>query len=745
MGTCIICGTSVDGRICDIHQEDVVFEFRGDSPDQLTPGRFYRGSVDGFAEFGVFVDIGDSVTGLLHRSELDRQLDSLDWDPGDTVFVKVKGVRDNGNVDLGWSIRQSEREFRGTLIDDPERGHSILKDEEEAESESGDATATESDDGSEAVESTDGSAAAESTDGSAAAESTDGADTQSRTDEAPGAQAGRNADDAAADATADAGRSGGDGGAATASASGGQAVVESPDRIAIGDLADHVGEVVRLEGVVDDVHQTSGPTVFTVRDETGSIECAAFEEAGVRAYPAVEEGDVTRFEGEVRERRGDLQLETEALVVLENGDRTAVLERLDDALEAEARPEAVDPIAEDAAVEALSGDLIEAATAIRRAVIEERPVVVRHAATADGYVAGVALERATLPLVQDYHAETDAVYHYFDRRPLEEGVYDMADATNDVTSMLDNRERHGEKLPLFVFAGVGGTRDSLDGFELLNVYGADSVVVDDFAVEEAVADTVATTVTPAVEDVRTTTATVLAANVAVHVDADVRDDLLHLPAVSYWDDAPEAYVEAAATAGYDETATREIREAVALTAYYHSYEDKRELVVDLVFDDEQSGDGPGGLAEHVSEQFRSKVDAAVETAEANIEYRTVDGVDVAVLDTDAFTHRYEFPPTDLLLDELFRRHRGDAAGTDASESSDAASGNVAAVVGADESELHVRTPEPLDLHAVVDEVRERVPEGGLTAASAHEGIIEYLAGERNAVLDATLDAVAKRI
>jgi len=78
MGSCIICGTSVDGRICDLHEQDVVFEFRGTKPDELTPGRFYRGTVDGYAEFGVFVDIGDSVTGLLHRSEIDQRLDSLD-------------------------------------------------------------------------------------------------------------------------------------------------------------------------------------------------------------------------------------------------------------------------------------------------------------------------------------------------------------------------------------------------------------------------------------------------------------------------------------------------------------------------------------------------------------------------------------------------------------------------------------------------------------------------------------------
>ncbi|MFB6311055.1 MAG: S1 RNA-binding domain-containing protein, partial [Salinirussus sp.] len=132
MGSCIICGTSVDGRICDLHEEDVVFEFRGDRPSQLTPGRYYRGTVDGYADFGVFIDIGDSVTGLLHRSELDRRLESLDWEPGDVVFVQVQDVRDNGNVDLGWSIRQGESEFRGTLIDDPGADEPVRRAEQTA-------------------------------------------------------------------------------------------------------------------------------------------------------------------------------------------------------------------------------------------------------------------------------------------------------------------------------------------------------------------------------------------------------------------------------------------------------------------------------------------------------------------------------------------------------------------------------------------------------------------------------------
>jgi RecJ-like exonuclease len=720
MGSCIICGTSVDGHICETHQQDVVFEFRGTNPDQLTPGRFYRGTVDGYAEFGVFVDIGDRVTGLLHRSELDQRLESLPWEQGDEVFVQVKNVRDNGNVDLGWSIRQSPREFRGTLIDDPDEDHALL--------------AEEVDDGS-----ADGGSADGPVRHTASQQPKETADDRrggerSLSDDADEDRSS-GADDSQTNDAASSGRDAGAGG------SGGAAVMEEPEdesdverqQVAVETLEDHVGSDVRIEGEVADIRQTSGPTVFELRDETAGVDCAAFEEAGVRAYPEVETGDIVRLDGEVRRRRGELQVETEALVVLADEERETVTERMADALTERASPDDVEPLASDPAVDAVIDEVRSVATAIRRAVLEDRPIVVRHNATADGYVGAVALERATLPLVREQHGAADAEYHYFDRRPLEDGVYDMQDATNDVTGMLDNRERHDEKLPLFVFVDAGATRESLDGFDLLSIYGAERVVVDAADADESVADTVESVVSPSLSDGdERTTASALATTVAVHVNEAVREDLAHLPAVSFWEDAPEAYLELAAEAGYAEDAVREIREAIALEAYYQSYEDKRELVADLLFPDEDDG---RGLASHVSEQFRRKLDAAVETAEGNLETREVDGgsdgdgVTVAVLDAQAYAHRYEFPPTSLLLDELHRRHRDD----------------VDVVVGLGKDELILRSDVDLDLRAIAETAAEDAPDAGLAAKSARDGILEFLAGERDAVLDAVLDAVAWQV
>ncbi|SEV83447.1 DHH family phosphoesterase [Natrinema salifodinae] len=712
MGNCIICGTPVDGEICESHEEDAVFEFRGTAPSQLTPGRYYRGTVDGYADFGVFIDIGDHVTGLLHRSELDRRLESLDWEPGDDVFVQVLDVRDNGNVDLGWSIRQREREFRGKLIEtpdgeyQPEEFEDDATDEETAETETDDLTDDRAEEAGELQ---------------ATAEETD---PESETDAEP--------------ATAEASAVASSGSVATETAAASAPATDDAEpepesepalkRTTVDAIDNQVGSVVRLEGEIISVRQTSGPTVFELRDETGTVECAAFEEAGVRAYPDVDVDDIVALEGEVERHHGDLQVETESLEILDDEERGTIVDRLESAIEREARPADVEALVEHDAVAAVEDGVADAATAIRRAVMEARPIVVRHGATADGYVAGAAIERAVLPLIREKHTREDAEYHYFERRPLDGRVYDMDAATDDVTSMLEARDRHGEQLPLVVLVDAGSTVESVDGYDLLSLYGADALVIDDSRADDEITDAVDVAVAPSLAgaDVADVTSTALAANVAAHVNEDVRDDLEHLPAVSYWENAPEAYLELARQAGYDETGVSERREAVALEAYYQSYKDKRELVTDLLFDDD------GDLAAHVSEQFRDKLETELETARENLTTREVGDVTVSVLDTDAFTHRYNFPTTILLLDALHRREREDAEPS-------------VITLGIGDDELHVRTTDRVNVRDLGDAIAEAVPNAGVRVVGGRDGHVEFLPGERDAVREAALDALGETL
>lgn len=746
MGTCVICGTDVEGKVCESHQEDVLFHFDGDRAEELVPQRYYEGTVDGFADFGVFVDLAPGVTGLLHRSEIPGRLESLDWDAGDEVYVQVTGVHENGNVDLGWSIRQSPAGFRHELVQEKETDREVDQSGqgtvEHTEMSNGDAgndeptglseesghpgDGDEGDDGpvTESVDSPQRTDSAISVEPHSSPSSEEGSSTETD-DEGPPTLSTADGDTEVADEESDTETSPAavptdDTAETSHETTDDRSSPDDPDRIPIAELDDHKGERVTVSGEITAVRQTSGPTVFTVTDETGNVECAAFVSPGERAYPAAEPGDVARIVGEVESRRGDLQVETESLSVLEDEERAAVIDRIDEAAEQRAAAPTPDLLVPDGPTAHVESTITETATAIRRAVFEPRPVVIRHAATVDGYVASAALERAILPLVRDTHDAADAVYHYVDRRPLDDGFYDMSQATRDVTDMLESAERHGEPNPLFVLVDAGSSAESRDGFELLDVYDADRLVIDGGDASDEVGDA-ATIVCTA-----DTTAGALAADVASRINPEVREELGHLPAISFWDGPPQAYADLAAENGRDPEDVSQLREAVALEAYYHNRESKRELVTDLLWDEHQD------LAAYVSSQFRAKMAREVETVDPHLESRDVGGLALAVLDAHAFTHRYDFPPTDLLLDAVHRDRVSEHEGP------------VATLV-VDEDVLRYRTTESLSARELAASVSEAAPDAGVRARGSTGGHLEFLRGERAAVLEAAVSAVEDRL
>ncbi len=81
-----------------------------------------------------------------------------------------------------------------------------------------------------------------------------------------------------------------------------QQVERTSTTVRIVDLASKQGKTVAIEGEVAQIKQTSGPTIFTIVDESGTQNVAAFVEAGVRAYPEVELNMIVRVIGEVMMR-----------------------------------------------------------------------------------------------------------------------------------------------------------------------------------------------------------------------------------------------------------------------------------------------------------------------------------------------------------------------------------------------------------------------------------------------------------
>ena len=116
-------------------------------------------------------------------------------------------------------------------------------------------------------------------------------------------------------------------------------MTKSIPRTLISELEDNKGRIVRIDGMVQQIQQTSGPTIFIISDETGTTEIAAFDKAGERSYPEIELEDAVQVIGEVNEHGGKTQIESSSMIKLDS-ESTAQLNRLiDDALNKKAMPE----------------------------------------------------------------------------------------------------------------------------------------------------------------------------------------------------------------------------------------------------------------------------------------------------------------------------------------------------------------------------------------------------------------------
>ncbi|MDD1647092.1 MAG: OB-fold nucleic acid binding domain-containing protein, partial [Methanomicrobiales archaeon] len=178
-----------------------------------------------------------------------------------------------------------------------------------------------------------------------------------------------------------------------------EVVLKKTAGVQLRDLGKYIGRMVRVEGEVAQIKQTGGPTIFALVDGNGTVNAAAFIEAGVRAYPEVQLGDIVSIHGEVMQRNSQLQVEVSGLAVLEGEEADRVRGAIDAALTERATPVERPFLVESPVLEKLRVPMLQIAAALRKAVFLGQPILVRHHADADGICAAVAIEQAVVSLI----------------------------------------------------------------------------------------------------------------------------------------------------------------------------------------------------------------------------------------------------------------------------------------------------------------------------------------------------------
>ena len=335
-------------------------------------------------------------------------------------------------------------------------------------------------------------------------------------------------------------------------------------------------ETISITAHVNKIVQTGGPTVFVVSDGTGNLSIKGFIKPGVRAYPEIVEGLIIRAIVEIGEFQGEMEGEIKSMHILDEANKKHFLEGMKEI--EKKRAEVVSPnfLVESNILSKLKKNFIEAATQIRLAVIQDRPIIVRHHNDTDGYSSGFALERAILPLIEKQHSSEKAGWEFFTRAPCAAPFYEIDDSIRDMALSLRNVAKHSNKMPLIIIADNGSSQEDLMGIKHGKVHGADFIVVDHhFFDKDVITSEVLVHINPFLvgEDGAKFSAGMLCAELARFINPDVKN-IEQIPAMAGFADRidigdPELmnkYMKVAQSQGY----TKELLSDISLVIDYVS-------------------------------------------------------------------------------------------------------------------------------------------------------------------------------
>lgn len=407
------------------------------------------------------------------------------------------------------------------------------------------------------------------------------------------------------------------------------------------------GKLVRVEGEVIQVKQTSGPTIFTISDEGGFIPCAAFESAGKRSYPHIDMDMVVSITGEVTLRDGQVQIEVMSMKQLVGARETAVRDRVARVIEEKATPSDIPFLIESEILEKLKPKMMHVAKEIKKAILQSKPIILRHHADADGITSAISIERAILPLISEIGGP-DAGYHFYKRAPSKAPFYELADVTRDISFALEDAERYGQKMPLVILVDNGSTEEDIPSMLQARVYGIDLLVIDHHHPDDVVDQYLIGHVNPAhVGGDFGVTAGMLCAEIARMINPAVSDIIKHLPAVSAVGDRSEAVEAERYIALSSDRYTLEELKDMALALDYEQFWLKFSSGKGLIDDILDLGDHKihKNLVELLCKQANGMINEQLEICLSNVKtQKLANGALMNVIDVENYAQKFTFPP-----------------------------------------------------------------------------------------------------
>ncbi|MBN2368167.1 hypothetical protein JXC34_04035 [Candidatus Woesearchaeota archaeon] len=340
----------------------------------------------------------------------------------------------------------------------------------------------------------------------------------------------------------------------------------------ISEFADKdIGKEFFVIAQVMSIRQTSGPTLFDLKDNSGRIKATGFSRAGERAFPNLILGDNIQAKVMVKERTGKMELE----ILSFNKITEPVIKKPD--------LNSKQFMISSENLEKLRENFIKAADAIRDAVQQSRPVIIRHHDDPDGYAAGIVLEKALMPLVQEVNPEKP--YLYLTRIACRTPYYDYIDGLKDLNTYLSGKQRYDMNPPMIILADLGSNSQSIKSIKRLKIHCIDFVIVDHHKFDKENIDSVAAFLNPIEKKLEhSICGGILASELALFLNPDL-NGIRHLPALAAVADKSEGkdideYIK---LSGYTRKELVKWSTVIDHELYYLKFNESQELLEDLFF------------------------------------------------------------------------------------------------------------------------------------------------------------------
>ncbi len=505
----------------------------------------------------------------------------------------------------------------------------------------------------------------------------------------------------------------------------------------LSELINRIGRTVTVMAEIAQIKQTSGPTIFTMVDESGTENGAAFVEAGVRAYPEANLGDIVQVYGQVMQRNSQVQIEIASLTMLKGDEADEVRRRIEEALDQRSEPPEIPLLVESEVMTLLRPQLREVAKQIRKAVFVSQPIVLRHHADADGICSAVAIEQAVVSLIRESGGDFDADYFLFKRAPSKAPFYEIEDITRDLDFATKDLVRYGQKMPLILLTDNGSTEEDEPALKQAQVFGLSVLVVDHHHPDAVIDKYLVGHVNPYhVGGDFGITAGMLGTELARMINPTVGEAIRHLPAVAAVGDRSEAperqrYLDLVAD-HYPEEECKKMALALDFEQFWLRFNDGREIVkeiLDLGSDHDRHLKFVNLLVEGANAMIADQMEATM----PHVVERTLDnGAHLFLLDVEIHAHKFTFPPpgktSGEVHDRLCRLHPGEPV--------------VTIGFGPDFAVLRSRGV-LMNIPRMVRELRTEITGGGISGGGhLVVGSIKFVEGMRHDVLEGLIAKIA---